>query len=106
MTRDKYLSMCEQLGREPDPNECPPDLEDFPELVINAMNTFNMLGDRVYPEIGFIGKDYTNLKHFIEIYDIADTELFLEIMTYLESRAVKHSQEAIKRERDKLKRKK
>ena len=106
MTRDKYLSMCEQLGKEPDLEQIPPDLDDFPELVINAMNTFNMLGDRVYPEIGFIGKDYTNLKHFIEIYDIQDTELFLEIMTYLESRAVKQSQEAIKRERDKLKRKK
>ncbi len=37
---------------------------------------------------------------------IEDEELFLEILTYLESRAVKQSQETLKRERDKLKRKK
>lgn len=105
MTRDKYLSMCEQLGREPDPEQIPPDIADFPDIAIYAMNTFNMLGDRTYPDIGFVGKDYTNLKHFIEIYDIENVELFLEIMTYLESRAVKQSHEAIKREREKLKRK-
>lgn len=105
MTRDKYLSMCEQLNKEPDPDQMPPDLSDFPDMVVSAMNAFNMLGDRVYPDIGFIGKDYTNLKHFIDVYNIQDVELFLEIMTYLESRAVKQSQESLKREREKLKRK-
>ena len=39
------------------------------------------------------------------MYDIEDKELFLEILTYLESRAIKQSQEQLKREREKLKRK-
>ena len=105
MTRDRYLKMCDQLEKEPDPNEIPPDWEDFPEIAIHAINTFSMLGDRIYPDVGYVGKDFTNLNTYIEIYGIKDKELFLEILTYLESRAIKNSQEQLKRERDKLKRK-
>ena len=105
MTRDRYLTMCEQMGQEPKEEEIPPDSEDFPELVAYALNTFHSLGDRVYPDIGYMGKDFTNLPLYIEMYCIEDNELFLEILTYLESRAIKQSQEALKREREKHKRK-
>jgi len=97
--------MCEQLGQEPDESEIPPDWEDFPDLAIQAMNTFGNLGDRVYPDIGYMGKDFTTLPYYIEMYEVKDTELFLEILTYLESRAIKTSQEHLKRESEKLKRK-
>ena len=106
MTRDRYLSMCEQMDKEPDPKEIPPDWEDFPEIVQIAINIFNMLGDRVYPEIGYVGKDYGNLQHYIEVYDIEDKEFLLEILHWLDSRAIKQSSEQLKREYDKLKRKK
>ena len=105
MTRDRYLTMCEQMGQEPKEDEIPPDFADFPELVAYALNTFHCLGDRVYPDIGYMGKDFTNLPLYIEMYGIEDKELFLEILTYLESRAIKQSQEALKREREKHKRK-
>tara|TARA_R110000796_G_scaffold8401_2_gene27703 strand:+ start:443 stop:739 length:297 start_codon:yes stop_codon:yes gene_type:complete len=97
--------MCEQLGKEPDLDEMPPAIEDFPDIAIQAMNTFSALGDRIYPDIGYVGKDFTNLSAYIEIQGIEDKELFLEILTYLESRAIERSQEQLKRERDKLKRK-
>ena len=106
MTRDRYLTMCEQLGKEPNPDEIPPDWEDFPEIVQVAINIFNMLGDRVFPEIGYIGKDYTNLSEFMEVYEIQDKEYFLDILNWLDSRAIKKSSEELKREYDKLKRKK
>jgi len=105
MTQKRYLKMCEQLGKEPDLDEMPPDMGDFPDIAIQAMNTFSGLGDRIYPDIGYMGKDFTNLNQYIEIYGIEDKELFLEILTYLESRAIEQSQEQLKRERDKLKRK-
>lgn len=98
--------MCEQIGKEPNPDEIPPDWEDFPEIVQVAINTFNMLGDRVFPEIGYIGKDYTNLSEFMEVYEIQDKEYFLDILNWLDSRAIKKSSEELKREYDKLKRKK
>ena len=105
MTRDKYLDMMEQLGKEPIEEEIPPDWEDLPEIVVQAISTFNMLGDRAYPEIGYIGKDYTNLNHYIELYSIKDKEYFLEILNWLDSRAIQKSSEMLKREHDKLKRK-
>ena len=105
MTRAKYLEMCEQLNKEPRDDEIPPDWEDFPDIVHDAINTFNSLGDRVYPDIGFMGKDYTNLPYFTAMYNIIDTEFFLEILSWLESRAIKRSQDQLKREHDKLKRK-
>lgn len=105
MTRNKYLTMCEQLGKEPNDDEIPPDWEDFPEVMQHAINSFNQLGDRVYPEIGFVGKDYTNLNHYLEIYDVNDKEFFLEIISWLDSRAIKKSSENLKRQYDKLKRK-
>ena len=105
MTRNKYLNMCEQLGKEPNDDETPPDWEDFPEVMQHSINTFNQLGDRVYPEIGFVGKDYTNLTHYLEVYDVNDKEFFLEIISWLDSRAIKKSSEDLKRQYDKLKRK-
>jgi len=97
--------MCEQLGKEPLDTEIPPDWEDFPDIVVQALNTFNMMGDRVAADIGYLGKDYTNLPIFMEVWGVEDKELFLDILHFLETRAVKQSQEVMKRERDKLKRK-
>ena len=105
MSKDRYLDMMEQLGKPPIEEEIPPDFEDLPEILINAVNTFNILGDRVYPEIGYMGKDYTNLNHFLEIYGIKDKEFFIEILSWLDSRAIKKSSEQLKKEYDKLKRK-
>ena len=105
MTRERYFKMCEQLNQEPIEEEVPPDWEDFPDIVIDAINTFQGLGDRIYADIGYVGKDFTNLDHYIQIHQVEDKELFLEILTFLESRAIKQSHEALKREREKLKRK-
>jgi hypothetical protein len=104
MTRNKYLDMMEQLGKEPIEEEIPPDFEDLPEVVVDAVATFNMLGDRVYPEIGYVGKDYTNLNYYMDIYSVEDKEYFLEILAWLDARAVKKSSEMMKREYEKLKR--
>jgi len=109
MTKDRYLNMCEQLNQDPDPERMPPGIEDFPEIVLDAINTYNSLGDNVVADIGFVGKDYTSLPYYFEIYEVTNLEdkrTFLEILNYLESRAIKHSQEQMKKERDKLKRKK
>lgn len=104
MTQDRYLDMMEQLGKNPVETEVPPDFEDLPDIVINAVNTFNILGDRVFPDIGYTGKDYTNLPIFLKLYDVEDEEFFLEILSWLDSRAIKKSSEHIKKQHDKLKR--
>ena len=105
MDKNRYLSMMDELGKEPIEEEIPPAIEDFPEIVIDGINTFNSLGDRIYPEIGYIGKDYTNLPLYIEMYKIEDNDTFLEILLRLDAEAIKNSQEKLKREYDKIKRK-
>ena len=95
----------DELGETPKPEEVPPGIEDFPEIVFDAINTFNALGDRIYPEIGYIGKDYTNLPLYIEMYKIKDKDTFLEILLRLDSEAITTAQDKLKREYDRMKRK-
>jgi len=105
MTKDRYLEMMEQLGKEPIPDEVPPDYEDFPPIVLSAIDTFNGLGDRIYGDVGYTGKDYTNLPYFMEIHHIKDKELFLEVLLRLDSHMIQESGKRLKAEMDKAKRK-
>ena len=104
MTKDRYLEMMEQLGNEPIEKEVPPDYEDFPPIVIEAIETFNSLGDRVEGDIGYTGKDYTNLPYFFKIHSIEDEELFLTILLRLDANAIEQSSKRIKAEMEKAKR--
>ena len=107
MTPDRYFEMQEQRGLEIIEEDIPPSLEDMPDIVINAIHIFNRLGDRVYPEIGYIGKDYTNLPIYLELsVDKNERDFFLQIIEWLDARAIKQSAEQLKREYDKIKRKK
>jgi len=98
--------MVEQTGEEIDWDRIPPDAEDFPESVITALNIYNSLGNRMYPDIGFVGKDYTNLELLYNFYYIEekDKDFIFEILIYLEGVDIEKSQRRIKAEYDKLKR--
>lgn len=103
MSKAKYLLLQEQLGREPDPAKCPPDWDDFPATVQQAIAVFNTLGDRIVADIGYLGKDYSLLPAYLE--DVEDRELFLEVLAWLDSKVVAKSQAEMKKARDKMKRK-
>ena len=108
LSQEKYFEMQEQMGQEIDTEVMPLAIEDFPDVVILAVNVFNRLGDRVYPEIGYIGKDYTNLNLYMETQGVEEhqKDFFLEILEWLDARAIKKAAEQLKREYDKIKRKK
>jgi hypothetical protein len=103
MTPEKYFRICEQLGKEPKESEIPPAIEDFPEIVQIALQVFNQLGDRVEGDIGYIGKDYSNLTLYMDIYGIEDKEFFIEILSWLDARAIQKSSELMKRELERAK---
>ncbi len=108
MTKDQYLRMVEQTGEEIDWERCPPEWEDFPQSVPTAMEIFNSLGDKVYPEIGLIGKDFTNINMLYELHDISnpkEKDWTLELLLYLESKAVDRAQKQLKAEYEKAKKK-
>ena len=105
MTQGKYLEICDKFGDEPDPEKCPPELEDFPVDVQQAIMLYGKLGDRVVADIGYVGKEMSALPLLMDIYGIEDRELFIETLLILDQRMIERSAEAMKRERDKLKKK-
>lgn len=103
MTKDKYLTMVEQLGQEPSEEKCPPGFEDFPVPTQQAIEVFNKLGDRVYPDIGYMGKDYTALDLHMEVVGVYNKEIFLETLIRLDASMIKRSADQLKKARDKIK---
>ena len=108
MSKDQYLRMVEQTGEEIDWDRCPPDIEDFPDSVITAMHIFNQLGNRMYPDVGFVGKDYTNLDLLYDFHRITEDiekEYIFEILIFMDNKTQEDSRKKIKAEYDKMKRK-
>lgn len=103
MTKEKYLSVCEQMNSEPEEDKCPPGYEDFPDSVQQAIEVFNKLGDRVYPEIGYMGKDYTSIGLHMEVVGVTNKEIFLDTLIRLDAFMIKKSAEQLKKARDRVK---
>lgn len=97
--------MVEQTGEEIDWEKCPPELDDFPESIITALNIFGSLGVRIYPEVGYLGKDYTNLALLYDLYGIKENEKdwIFELLLFLDTRAIEESQKQMKSEMDRIK---
>ena len=107
MTKDQYLRMVEQTGEEIDWEKCPPEMEDFPDSVHTAISSYNSLGDRMYPDIGYVGKDFTNLSLLYKNYYVVEhqKDWIFELLLFLDSNNIKESQRRLKSEMDKIKRK-
>lgn len=71
----------------------PPGLEDFPEEVIEAMDIYNRLGDRVADNIGYLGKDYSLLPILMAEFNILDRKLLIEILNTIDGIIIKKSAE-------------
>lgn len=100
--------MCEQTGEEVDWERCPPDSEDFPQSVLQSINIFNMLGDRIYGDVGYIGKDFTNLPFLFKQYFIKEQQQqdwIFELLLFLDTRAIEESRKQIKASYDKMNKK-
>ena len=106
MSKDQYLRMCEQTGEEIDWDKCPPDLEDFPESIYTALNIYNSMGNRIQGDIGYIGKDYTNLDLLYKTYLVEkhEKDWIFELLLFLDNREIKESQKRMKSEVDRIKR--
>ena len=99
--------MCEQTAEEIDWDKCPPDLEYFPESIYTALNIYNSMGSRVQADIGYIGKDYTNLNLLYNFYYIEEYEKdwIFELLLFIDNKTQEDSRKRLKAEYDKIKRK-
>ena len=107
MSKDQYLEMCEQTNQEVDWDKCPPAWEDFPEIVLISLNVYNNLGSKVYPDLGFVGKDFTNFEFILNKHGVEkhNEDYVFELITEFESRDIEISQKKLKAEYEKIKRK-
>lgn len=66
-------------------DKCPPDIEDFPDDVQKAIMCYHKLPDRIVPDVGFIGKDYSMFDLLVRIEFVTDESLFLETLLQLDT---------------------
>tara|TARA_Y100000361_G_C11075264_1_gene297912 strand:- start:435 stop:761 length:327 start_codon:yes stop_codon:yes gene_type:complete len=108
MTKEQYLMMCEQTGEEIDWDRCPPEPEDFPSSVITALNIFNSLGNKVYGDVGYTGKDFTNIDLILEVYKVTsylERSWILELLLFMDSIAIEENNQRLKEAHAKIKKK-
>lgn len=84
MTKEQYLSMCEQLGAIPDPSQLPVEIDDLPDDAISAITIFQTLPDIVDGFSGlFHGKNLSSIDSIMGLMAIPDkyhTFLFLRVI--------------------------
>ena len=108
MDKAKYLMMMEQLGREPDPAEIPPDYEDFSDIVQDAIQIYSILPDN-WESFGgtFLGKDYSILPYLAEkVYIIDNHPLLMQVLLMIGNIVSTNRAQKQKAEQTKQKRKK
>ena len=108
MSKDQYLRMVEQTGEEIDWDRCPAEIEDFPDSIHTAMNIYNSCGNRMASDIGYMGKDFTNLEMLLDMYNVStgiEREWQIELLLFLDGETIKDSQQRLKAEHDKLRKK-
>ena len=106
INKEKYLAVQRELGKEPDPNVMPLGFEDLPEDAQVAVSIHSKLGNRVYGDVGYTGKDYTALPILIDIYSIKNRLLLLDLLNMIDTFYINKSQKQIKKMYDDMKKKK
>jgi len=104
--KEKYLEVQRQLGKEPDPDKIPLGFDDLTPDCQIAINIYNRLGNRVYGEVGFTGKDFTNLPILIEAHNIVNKLYLLDLLNCLDNFYLKKNAKQIKKMIDDMKKKK
>lgn len=108
MTQQQYLSMMEQLGQEPNPDEIPPDFSDFPIEVQEAIQIFSILPDIWEGMSGtYMGKDYSILPYLMdEIFEVEDRKQILQLLLIIGRLVAENHSRAQKQRMQNAKRKK
>jgi hypothetical protein len=79
--------MCAQSGTEPDPDEMPPSLEDYPYEVQVAFFIHDILSDRWDGNTGhYMGKDISSLHYLLDIWEVEDKKTCVYFIKHIEAR--------------------
>lgn len=100
LSLDAYLNMCEQLGKDPDPDQMPPTIEDYPPEVQVAFFIHQLLPDRWEGMSGYyMGKDMSALGTLLDVWEVEDKKTTIFYLKYIESYQAKKINEEAERKR-------
>lgn len=85
ISKDQLLEMYEGREDKIPQNRIPPDLEDFPVDIQKAILCFGKFQDRLVPDIGYTGKDFSLFHLIADLEHVEDRSLFLEGLLQLDS---------------------
>ena len=98
---DTYLDICEQKGIEPDPDEMPPTMGEYPSEVQVAFLLHDLLPDRWDGMSGsYFGKDMSALDLLLETWEVEDRKTTIFFIKQIESYNSKQINEKLKRKRE------
>jgi len=93
--------MCHQLGQEPDPDEMPPEVADFPLEIQEAFLIHAMLPDKWDGASGnYFGKDWAPLKDLLDINGVEDKKTVCYFLKHIESSNTININGELKRKQD------
>ena len=89
------------MGKDPDPNEMPPETIDFPLEVQEAFLLNTMLPDRWDGASGsYMGKDWSALESMLKILDISDWKTSTFFLKNIEMEHIVSTNESLKRSQE------
>tara|TARA_A100001011_G_scaffold63481_1_gene63812 strand:+ start:224 stop:592 length:369 start_codon:yes stop_codon:yes gene_type:complete len=100
MDVDKYLTICEQLGEEPDLSKMPLEISDFPEEVQEAFFVYSFLEDNWDGMSGhYMGKVWAGVDRYLDIFQVQEKRIVLTFMKIIEALFVNQRAKEAERKR-------
>ena len=97
--------MCHQLGKDPDPDEMPPEVQDFPYEIQEAFLIHALMPDRWDGASGsYMGKDWSALNVLLDIHKIEDQKTVCFFLKHIEGCSTININAELKRKQDAAKR--
>jgi hypothetical protein len=97
---DTYLEICDQKGIEPDPDEMPPEVGNYPFEVQVAFLLHDLLPDRWDGMSGsYFGKDMSALGTLLDIWEVEDKKSTIYFIKHIEARNSSNINKKLERKR-------
>ena len=89
------------MGKDPDPDEMPPETQDFPLEVQEAFLLNTMLPDRWDGASGsYMGKDWGALESLLKILKVSDWKTSTFFLKHIEAEHIVSTNESLKRSQE------
>jgi len=91
MSLEKYLMICKELGKSPDPKKMPINFEDLCHENQLSVAIFSKLSSNIVGDIGYVGKSLSGIGVLFDIYNIRDKIFLLDLISLLDSHNIEKS---------------